>query len=391
MHHVSFADPSDFASTVPPVPDVKAWLQEFRTTHPHPTTNSAKKYEAEISSLNARHDTMRMEFQAIETNHNSMLSQTQTLRSQLTAAHSKVEELRLENTSLRQQHDLHLIEISALKQKLSLLEQSQMSQMGQSTHSTHSDDRENRNQSNIQWNFANIELAKSASTANSQKISDAKNVGVGKPSTASTVSVSNHPSTADRRNPRKRGRHEHSTSTEERSQNTTTTSADSSSSAPSNPTKKVKMQRQPLTTSVPSESYSAILEKRLPTQLDMIRGDILAEAAGDDQIAYCFSMLKKCTTDEWQLRNFLMQMIRGLCGEIVEDQDRARVDHGVVYDHRHVIKKQLADLRSTIVKSTCDMLVGFSEACEAGRFGQVFAFLIPTHLTGLYVTIACIR
>lgn len=117
----------------------------------------------------------------------------------------------------------------------------------------------------------------------------------------------------------------------------------------------------------------------------MIRGDILAEAAGDDQILYCFSQLKKCSTEEWQLRNFLMQMITGLCAE------SESVEYSVIYDSRHIIKKQLTDLRSAIVKTTCEMLITFSKYCDRNRFGQCLGFFIPMHLQGLYVTIACIR
>ena len=96
-------------------------------------------------------------------------------------------------------------------------------------------------------------------------------------------------------------------------------------------------------------------------------------------------MLKKCSTDEWQLRNFLMQMICGLC------EENKYMDHSIVWESRHIIKKQLTDLRSAIVKTACEMLMIFSKYCDKIKFGQCLSFFIPTHLQGLYVTIACIE
>jgi len=67
------------------------------------------------------------------------------------------------------------------------------------------------------------------------------------------------------------------------------------------------------------------------------------------------------------------------------------VEYAVIYEARHIIKKQLTDLRSAIVKTTCEMLIGFSKYCDRNRFGQCLGFFIPVHLQGLYVTISCIR
>lgn len=319
--------------------------------------NDNPKYEKQISSLNAKNDEMRMEFETMQLHTNTVQETNETLKNQLFKAQSKIYQLQTENDSLKQQNQSHLNEITLLKQQIKLLSQN-------------NDNDENKNNMNeIKWNF---NLSNSNDTNNN-------NNKINNESTSNTNNV---------KNTRKRPRSD-SSEKEYINENSeylkkpklTCNSGSTSTSISRSGSMDLGGSQQ--------QNLTSILEKRLPTNLDLLRGDILAEAGCDDQISYCFNELKKCSTEEWQLRNFLMQMICGLCEETQEC-----IQVSIIWDSRHIIKKQLTDLRSAIVKTTCEMLICFSKCCDKSdksRFGQCLSFFIPIHLQGLYVTIQCIR
>eukprot|EP01084_Bolivina_argentea_P162281 282430_1 len=320
----TFPDPSEFTSTVPPVPDVKAWLKEFRTKHPNGSTNH--KYKQQIHSLNTQNDAIKLEFENISLNNKSLSNDHSTLKIQynnlqreLFESKSNMEHLKYENEQLKQENKLYSNQIQTLKQQLTLTNNKNINNIN------------NKKDDNIKWNFNCININNnnnnSENELNKQQINN-----------------------KSRKRPRCNNNNEEDN-------------------------KKLKLTQDP----------NNILDRRLPTNLDLIRGDILAEAGGNDQINYCFNMLSKCTTDEWQLRNFLMEMITGLCRE------NGNILYSIVYENRYIIKKQLTDLRSIVVKSTCEMLITFSKYSDKNKYGQSLAYFIPTHLQGLYVTISCIR
>ena len=283
------------------------------------------EYKQQISSLNARNEAIRMEFETLEISNKNITNHQQKLQNDLNESHAKIKQLMLENSELKQQNDSQSLQIIQLKQQLADLQNS-----------------ENINSANIptqteiKWNF-------------------------------DCVSTTTNQAIQNRKAPRKRPYSHNNNEDDECSD----------------------LSKKPKLSPVEHPQITienSILEKKLPYNLDLIRGDILAEAGHDEQIFFCFNMLKKCSTEEWQLRNFLMEMIKGLCEECQSMRP------SLLYDSRHIIKKQLMDLRSAIVRTACEMMISFSLYCtDKSKFAQCLAFLIPIHLQGLYVTIAVIR
>ena len=301
-----------------------------------------------------------MKFEKMKLYNNTVQETNESLKKQLFASHSKIQQLEIENSSLKQQNQTQLDQINELNQRIK-----QLLQQNNNNHNVNDENKNTLNQINWNFNINNNENNTNSNNTN-QATSNILTTTTNTNTNTNTITITKN------KNSRKRPR------------------SDSENAEyiadPTETIKKPKLSKSGSTSISLSQSGSIdILEKRLPTNLDLIRGDILAEAGCDDQISYCFNMLKKCSTDEWQLRNFLMQMICGLC------EENKYMDHSIVWESRHIIKKQLTDLRSAIVKTACEMLMIFSKYCDKIKFGQCLSFFIPTHLQGLYVTIACIR
>jgi len=132
-----------------------------------------------------------------------------------------------------------------------------------------------------------------------------------------------------------------------------------------------------------TNANDCVLDKTLPTQFDLMRANILAEQSTDAQVAKSFELLAKVDVNDWQVRSFLMDIIEALV------KANGDVSQEVLYENREIIKDQLSDLRSAIVRRSCEMVIALS-SCLRTKFSQCLCYLIPTHLRGLYVTIAII-
>eukprot|EP00484_Ammonia_sp_Unknown_P003201 CAMPEP_0197073014 /NCGR_PEP_ID=MMETSP1384-20130603/210386_1 /TAXON_ID=29189 /ORGANISM="Ammonia sp." /LENGTH=527 /DNA_ID=CAMNT_0042511839 /DNA_START=226 /DNA_END=1809 /DNA_ORIENTATION=+ len=379
---------------------------------------------------------------------NGSLNKTNdTLKVQLFETQARIKQLEYENSDLKTQNQAHLNEIKILKQQIQdlLSERNNAELIHLDTQRQHANNKENEDISNcnnakpIQWNFSIVDDQPLLQTSNSDNVCnnnprkrpradmlddveevtkeeeeeeeekeeaiDATKPEIAKPSSSTASSLNPSASisrsasvgtvetatdilekrlpTHDVEEVTKEEEEEEEEEKEEAIDAAKPQIAKPSSSTASSLNPSASISRSASVGTV--ETATDILEKRLPTQLDLIRGDILAEAGCTDQVLYCFGALSKASTEEWQLRNFLMQMV---CGLVEENKS---LEYSVVYDSKQIIKKQLTDLRSAIVKTACEMLIAFSKYCDSNKFGQCLAFFIPIHLQGLYVTIAVIR
>ncbi|ETO17909.1 hypothetical protein RFI_19400 [Reticulomyxa filosa] len=141
----------------------------------------------------------------------------------------------------------------------------------------------------------------------------------------------------------------------------------------------------------------------------------------------CVNLLQQAKADDWNLRKFLMEMIgckvcfyvyvvcvcfalwvfcfvvnycfflnfvrvfflrdqKTIEGLVEESKD---IDENQLWEMRTIVKNQLTDLRSQIVKCACTMLSSIAKNIGV-KYTQMFSFLIPVHLKGLYVKVAII-
>jgi hypothetical protein len=382
----SFKDPRIFeAAAVPPVPDIKQWLDEFQL---RPNANRRvidnddnKRNDLVVDKqLRIEHGSIKLEFETLENAHEILSKKYEILK-------VHYNKLSNEHDELQKLYDSQSSEIKQLKETIQQLESRQkhdetIKTLNNNVNGLKLNSKENTNTINniIDWNFDCIsnELFKKNT---SDTVPEMTQTESSKKPWFTGADISTFTNSANT------GKEQFTlaslnTAHSEKYQFGFNTVANPVATTDANVTNNIITATDDRSR-VRTTYFTDIFDRELPSKLEAIRGDLLTYQPSETIVA-CFKMLKKAGTDDWQLRQFLMELIGGL---VEENQD---IDGRLVFNARDILKTQLLDLRSTIVKTSCELMIAFS-ACLGIKFGQVLAYLLPHCLSRLCVTIAVIR